>query len=109
VATFYDNNTDHIPVTGSNIAVERVYCIRVEDFTEAQCKRLDEIYRNLPGWVDYVEGIPCWFGADGSVPSLSASVELSGLIVSGTTPKDAWAGWDADFQRQIADFPKFEV
>jgi hypothetical protein len=109
VATFYDNNTDHIPVTGSNMAVERVYCIRVDNFTEAQSQRLVEIYRSLPGWVDFLEGIPCWFGTHGSTPSLSASVEPSGLIVSGTTPTGAWSEWDSSFQRQIAEFPKFEV
>jgi hypothetical protein len=109
MATFYDNTTDHIAVADSSVAFERVYCIRFADLTEQHLLELDRLYRRLPGWVDYLEGIPHWFGQPESIPSLSASAEPSGLIVSGTAPAAEWEVWDFEFRRGIAEFPMFEV
>jgi len=106
---FYDNNVDHIAVSGANVAVERVYCIRSGDFVDNDWSKLDAAYRSLPGWIDYLDGIPHWFGPQGAIPSLSASVEPSGLIVSGTVPVQVWESWHATFSREIAGLPMFEA
>jgi hypothetical protein len=109
MATFYDNPTDHIASHEATVPVERVYCLRVEECTESQLLALDQLYRSLPGWVDYLHGIPHWFGRAGAIPALSASVEPSGLVVSGTAPIDAWESWDAAFRQGTIGFHFFEV
>jgi len=109
MTTFYDNPTGHIAANDTSVPVERVYGLRIEECTESQLRALDQLYRSLPGWIDYLDGIPHWFGRTGTVPALSASVEPSGLIVSGTVPVGAWESWDTRFRQGTAGFPSFEV
>lgn len=110
MATFYDNDTDHIVICGNLRAYERVYCLQFSEFADADWSRLDQIYRALPGWVGPgADGCPWWFGADETGQFLWASVEPSGLMVHGRLPQESWRTWDEAFRQRVSDFPTFEV
>jgi len=115
VIQYYDNNEDEATTSRPGEAVEhdvdvdRVYGINY-DMTDEQWRRLDEIYRALPGSSAEL-GSAAWFGAEGA-PSgwLAASAEPSGLQVFGRLPVVEWQRWSAAFQTAIdgADFPRID-
>jgi hypothetical protein len=110
MALFYDNNTQHIAPIGELQPVERVYAIRFTDFGDAHLKRLDDLYRSLPEFAGYGnDGVPYWFGPEESPPFLCASVEPSGLLVSGILSSEQWLAWDGKFREHLTEFPTFEV
>jgi GNAT superfamily N-acetyltransferase len=104
---FYDNGSPHRP--HGDVEADRVYGID-HDMTGTQWQRLDEIYRTLPGFSETL-GSSVWFGAEGDPAGwLVASVEPSGLHVSGRLPAAAWQSWTAAFQVAIdrTDFPRID-
>ena len=110
MSLFYDNSTEHVSAEAPLSAVERVYCLRLSDFTDADYAHLEEIYRCLPGWRGFApDGIPSWFGFEGSTPFLNASVEPSGLQVIGILTPEDWQAWDRAFRLHLPEFPTFDV
>ncbi|MEL7974729.1 hypothetical protein AAG589_02605 [Isoptericola sp. F-RaC21] len=108
---FYDNG-DEVPAgwpggdVETVIDVDRVYAVRA-DLTPGQWRRLDQIYRALPGG-DAGLGSGAWFGPEDDPDGwLVASVEPSGLQVSGRLPVAQWQRWTAAFQAALdgARFP----
>ena len=104
---FYDNRD---PLADPDTAdVDRVYCLDWDRFGPAEWATLDRIYPQLPGWVEY-RGVPFWFGTDEhDIPHLCASVEPTGLQVSGVLPATDWEAWEGRFGEAIAELPGREL
>jgi hypothetical protein len=67
---------------------------------------LDWIYQRLPGWMNYRDGPPFWFGTDVNVcPHLTASVEPPGLQVWGLLATPEFHAWHLQFLDAIARLP----
>jgi hypothetical protein len=110
MAIYYDNDASHLPAAGSAVPVERVYCLRFNEFVPEHWENLQRIYESLPGWAGIGEhGCPCWFGGSESPPFLVASVEPSGLQVTGSLPVDDWSNWHEAFLATLKELPTFEV
>lgn len=110
MAIFYDNDASYLPTSPTAAPVERVYCLRFNEFKPEHWERLQRIYESLPGWAGVGEhGCPCWFGSSSSPPFLVASVEPSGLQVSGSLPERDWSRWHDVFLASLAALPTFEV
>jgi hypothetical protein len=100
---WYDNN----PEDGD---VDRVYCLQLSGFSDENWSDLSDIYSTLPGWSgESDDGCPCWFGTTRSTQFLVASVEPSGLHVSGSLPNDKLQQWHVAFIRAISSLPTFVV
>lgn len=83
---------------------------RFSEFGEADWKRLQEAYELLPGWAGIgSHGCPCWFSRGEEAPYLVASVEPSGLQVSGVLRKQEWQSWREALEAKLSRFPVFEV
>lgn len=111
---FYENIFDVCESNPELILVDVVYCLDFKVFTPDHWKTLGEIYRGLPGWCgcDTTSAVhlPSWFGSnEEESPHLSASVEPSGLQISGTLGIDEWLNWDEEFKKQACVLPTFEV
>jgi hypothetical protein len=65
------------------------------DLNELQWAAVDEVYRNMDGWIGYdsVDNTPRWFGSESDARFVSASVEPSGLQLDGRLPSAEWTGW----------------
>ena len=110
MSLYYDNDALHLPAGGGSVPIERVYCLRFSEFGQSEWNRLQALYESLPGWSGIGEhGCPCWFGATESPPFLLASVELSGLQVTGSLPPTEWVKWNETFVRALPGLPIFEV
>jgi len=109
MALFYDNDPSSLP-SGTSVPVERVYCLRFAEFEEEHWEELQRVYESLPGWVGIGEhGCSCWYGKSEEPPFLSASVEPSGLMISGSLPPHDWTEWHEAFNPVVSRLPHFEV
>ncbi len=64
------------------------------DLTAEQWKIVDDVFRNMHGWIGYDSNhIPQWFGPDPSPRYVWASVEPSGLLISANLPERYLLGW----------------
>ena len=109
MALYYDNSTSLSAPEGS-VAVERVYAIRFAEFGEAEWKELSRVFEALPVWRGEGEhGCSCWFGRSEVAPYLLASVEPSGLLVTGVLGKHEWQQWHSQLVAGLSELPTFEV
>lgn len=110
MALYYDNDASTPTAAHGQFAVERVYAMRFSEFSEQDWKRLQETYESLPGWAGTgSHGCPCWFGSGEAAPYLLASVEPSGLLVSGVLSAQDWVRWHEALFPKLLQFPIFEV
>jgi hypothetical protein len=110
MAICYDNDASHLPANEGAVPIERVYCLRLSEFDPAQWERLQRLYESLPGWAGTGQhGCPCWFGTTEHPPFLMASVEPSGLQVTGSLPSADWSQWHNAFLDGLPGLPLFEV
>ena len=110
MALYYDNDASYLKPPDGYAAVERVYALRFSEFEEKDWKRLQAIYENLPGWAGAgSHGCPSWFGREEVAPYLLASVEPSGLQVSGALHEHEWQSWHEALESKLFQFPVFEV
>ena len=110
MAIYYDNDASPLPVASNAVPVERVYCLRFHEFSSKQWEQLQSLYESLAGWAGVGEhGCPCWFGIGEHPPFLLASVEPSGLQVSGSLAPNDWSKWHEAFMACLRDLPTFEV
>ncbi len=72
-------------------------------------RSITEIYQQMPGWREYKDGIPYWFGDDGDLQFLCASLEPSGLLIAGDLEHDCWNGWVSDLTFRLSRLLGFEV
>ena len=68
------------------------------DLPETIWEKITSVYEQLPGWVGFSDGIPFWFGLDENDKHVWASVEPSGLHVSGYMDKNEWLQWITSFK-----------
>jgi len=62
------------------------------DLTESEWSRVMAVYRDMGDWVEG-QPLPCWFGPLDSPRFVAASVEPSGLLVSGNIEPLLFRGW----------------
>jgi hypothetical protein len=110
MALHYDNDASYLNAPDGYVAVERVYALRISEFNESDLKHLQEAYEGLPGWAGTgSHGCSCWFGREEVAPYLVASVEPSGLQVSGILRPQEWHSWHEALVTKLSQFPVFEV
>ena len=110
MALHYDNDPSHFEVPSGYMAVERVYALKHGEFAEAQWQQLASVFESLPEWQGAGDhGCSCWFGRSEAAPYLLASVEPSGLQVSGIVTASQWQSWNERFVAQLGNVPTFEV
>ena len=106
---YYDNSPIDSVANGHCI-IDRVYALSFSEFSKTDWTRLLNIYSRLPGWQGASqEGCACWCGTSKPVPCLFASIEPSGLHVTGELGSDAWSEWHAAFLPFVEDLPHFLV
>ena len=53
--------------------------------------KIESVYVSMPHWAGFTDGYPKWSGDDGKL--IEASVEPSGLQLSGSLPQKEWNDW----------------
>lgn len=61
--------------------------------------KIEDIYRAMPYWSDN-EDYPHWIGSD---IDLWASVEPSGIQISGTMPEEIWNEWYDTLKNKLSE------
>jgi hypothetical protein len=105
---FYDNLTVKPASTGS-IVVDRVYCLHFSTFSDSDWNCLANAYELLPSWKGIEDGFPFWFGFTESPSFLTASVEPSGLQVTGQVTLSELQQWHSAFLAVATTLPTFQV
>ena len=91
------------------LRVSRTYNVGYK-MPEADWQKLVAVYQQLPGFRGNDDsGSPTWFGREGDVKYLWASVEPSGLLVEGVLDDSEWQAWDAAFRASASRALGFEV
>lgn len=109
MALYYDNPTS-LSAPAGLVPVERVYALRFAEFSEVEWQQLLRLFETLPAWQGEGEhGCSCWFGRSEKTPYLLASVEPSGLLVTGVLGEKEWEQWHTLFFAGLGAFPTFEV
>jgi hypothetical protein len=105
---FYDNLTVE-PASSGSVAVNRVYCLHFSAFSDNEWNCLADAYERLPSWKGVEDGCPCWFGFTESPSFLTASVEPSGLQVTGQVTSTELQQWHSAFLAVAKTLPTFHV
>lgn len=80
------------------------------DMPKKAWKKMPKIYKQLPGWKGWSkDGIPHWFGYDHDEISVSASVEPSGLQLSGNLDAEVFQVWVDTFKQIATEVLGFKV
>ena len=105
---FYYDNSEAVDANGY-VQVDRIYCLKLDQFTDADWALLADCYGRLPGWSGTGEhGFPCWFGSSESAPYLIASAEPSGLQVFGAVQPNDLRRWHDAFFDVCSKLPHSE-
>jgi hypothetical protein len=105
---FYDNLTVKAASTGS-VAVDRVYCLQFSMFSDSDWSCLANAYELLPSWKGIEDGFPFWFGLTESTSFLTASVEPSGLQITGQVTSTELQQWHSAFLAIATILPTFKI
>lgn len=62
------------------------------DLSPDDWKKVSAVYQQMEGWID-CSGHPCWFGTEKDERYIVASVEPSGLVLTGHISDMIWIGW----------------
>lgn len=62
------------------------------DLSDAEWASVSAVYREMDGWIDG-QALPCWFGPLDSPNFIAASIEPSGLQISGCLEPLLFRGW----------------
>lgn len=71
--------------------------------------KVADIYKTMPGWIGYTDGIPYWFGQAGDDVFIEASVEPSGLAFYAQMNQSDWDSWIGRFKSEATRVLGFEV
>jgi hypothetical protein len=71
--------------------------------------KVADIYKRMPGWIGYTDGIPYWFGQEKEDVFIEASVEPSGLSFYAQMDKSDWDSWIGRFKAEATKVLGFEV
>jgi len=104
----YYDNSDIIADENGRVFVDRIYCLDFHKFDDGLWNKLGDIYNLLPHKIDI--DFPTWYGVEGESDSyLCASVEPSGLQISGELKANDWIQWECVFNSYLNIFPLLEV
>jgi len=72
------------------------------DLSPAGWETLVEVYKAMPGWVDGSarDGCPMWWPDGSAAGMIGASVEPSGLLITGDVSQITWQRWIAEFEHR---------
>ena len=62
------------------------------DISESEWEKIGEVYRSMDGWLEGQQS-PCWYGVEGDLRYIWASVEPSGVLFEGEIETRLWIGW----------------
>lgn len=71
--------------------------------------KVSELYKSMPGWVGYKDGIPYWFGHEDNDVYIEASVEPSGLAFYAQMNQNDWVVWIETFKSNATKALGFDV
>lgn len=54
--------------------------------------KVEKVFKELDGWMNHAVNA-CWYGEEGDERYIEASVEPSGLLLSGKIEDDLWTSW----------------
>ncbi|MCY6960253.1 hypothetical protein [Clostridium brassicae] len=101
---YYNNTYD---IDNGILFIDRVYMVDEYKFNEDTYKKLENIYKSLPGYIENPTSVYCWYGDEGKGDKfyLLVSFEPSGLQFIGKLHLDCFIKWEEKFNVLIADFP----
>ncbi|MEK8211272.1 MULTISPECIES: hypothetical protein [unclassified Paenibacillus] len=67
------------------------------------------IYKSMPGWMGYKDGIPYWFGQEDDDVFIEASVEPGGLSFYAQMNQSDWDSWITRFKSEATKVLDFDV
>ena len=62
------------------------------DLSDLEWSKVMNVYLDMGDWIEG-EAVPCWFGPLDSARFITASVEPSGLLISGSIDPLLFRGW----------------
>jgi hypothetical protein len=62
------------------------------NLTDAEWDKVMDVYQAMNGWLDG-QDLPCWYGPPDSAQFIAASIEPSGLQISGNVPPLMFEAW----------------
>ncbi len=85
--------------------ISETYNIHYFRMDDSHWEALGRVYEQLPEFIGYSDGCPCWFGLEddteekSDVPAkyLWATAEPSGLLIEGYLSPSDWARWQVAF------------
>jgi len=95
--------------------IDKTYNLPTSTMTDDQWEALGQVYRTLPSFLGAPgDHCPSWFGLEPEdesemTPYLVASVEPSGLQVSGYLEYAVWKEWDRAFMERATAALGFSV
>ncbi len=105
---YYYDNSNIEPDENNIVFIDRIYGLEFNQFNESLWNKLMKVYASLPNHIE--ASMPCWYGIEGKDEIyLWASVEPSGLQVSGVLHYSDWEKWESKFNSALSTFPLFEV
>ncbi|SFB31112.1 hypothetical protein [Clostridium frigidicarnis] len=107
VRNYYDNSIIKADEKG-RVFIDRIYCLDFHKFNDDLWNKLGHVYNSLPYRID--TSFPNWYGIEGESESyLWASVESSGLQISGELKEVEWNAWVKILNECLNMFPLFQV
>ncbi|WP_151736779.1 hypothetical protein [Paenibacillus tengchongensis] len=79
------------------------------DLPEEVWSKVADIYKAMPGWIGYHNGIPYWFGQEKDEVYIEASVEPSGLSFYAQMTKSDWDSWIERFKSEATQVLGYDV
>lgn len=70
---------------------------------------LSKLYKEMDGWIGYIQGIPYWYGYDGNEETISASLEPSGLSFYAVMEETKWINWINKFKKRATELMGYEI
>lgn len=67
------------------------------------------IYKSMPGWKGYKDGIPYWFGQEDDDVFIEASVEPGGLSFYAQMNQSDWDFWITRFKSEATKVLGYDV
>ncbi len=87
--------------------MEQCVCLNIHYSAPKEVwNKINKIYRTMPYWNDK-ENYPCWRFGDNI--DLAASVEPSGIQISGIMPKDIWNKWYDTLKKRLSEALEYEI
>jgi len=64
------------------------------DLPDEKWDQVQKVYESMNEWKGFItDGCPTWYGTESENQFIWASVEPSGLLITGQISDDLWTGW----------------